>query len=237
MFSRLTLTPPPPALQVVEHDLVAPTRGDDLPVVPAQRPLRPPPILDQPRLADESTSRLSTTSGRRRRAASTATRRGTDRRRGPVTAAPRARSGSRLERGQDRPPLWEARVGVDLEHAQRSIGSRRGTRLSDRFAQACRSRRGRVVEQNALVTGRRTESLDREPERLRREQASAPAAAPGASRIRAGSESASRNTTCSRHVPPCSTSSAEMTTARSVRPRRSRRASSRSISSSRPRWS
>ena len=49
---RLALTPPPPALQIVEHDLVAPAGGDDLPVPAAQRFLGPPPILDQPRLAD-----------------------------------------------------------------------------------------------------------------------------------------------------------------------------------------
>jgi hypothetical protein len=35
----------------VEHDLVSPTRCDDLPIAPAERSIRPPAILDQPRFA------------------------------------------------------------------------------------------------------------------------------------------------------------------------------------------
>jgi len=44
--------PPPPAHEVVKDDFVAPARGDDLPVAPAQGPLGPPPILDEPGLPD-----------------------------------------------------------------------------------------------------------------------------------------------------------------------------------------
>src|SRR5947199_4554266 len=39
------------AFQVVEHDLIASARGDDLPVAPAQRAVGPPAILHQPGLA------------------------------------------------------------------------------------------------------------------------------------------------------------------------------------------
>src|SRR5690348_5136897 len=47
----LPLSPPPPADQIVEHDLVAPASRHDLPVMPAQGRCGPPSVLDQPRLA------------------------------------------------------------------------------------------------------------------------------------------------------------------------------------------
>src|SRR4051794_29180006 len=37
--------------QVAEDDRVAPTRDEHLPVAPAQRGIRPPAVLDEPRLA------------------------------------------------------------------------------------------------------------------------------------------------------------------------------------------
>src|SRR4051794_40546859 len=42
---------PPTLLEVAEHHEVATIDGDELPVAPAQRALRPPAVLDEPRLA------------------------------------------------------------------------------------------------------------------------------------------------------------------------------------------
>src|SRR5437588_392817 len=49
---RLSLSPPPPALQIVEDNLVTSAGGDELPISPSQRTIGPPAVLDQPRLAD-----------------------------------------------------------------------------------------------------------------------------------------------------------------------------------------
>jgi hypothetical protein len=43
------LAPPPPTLEIVEHDLVAPADRDDLPIAPPQRLVGPPAIFDEPR--------------------------------------------------------------------------------------------------------------------------------------------------------------------------------------------
>src|SRR5919197_5770798 len=43
---------PPSVRELAEDDQVAAVDGDDLPVAPAQRPVRPPAVLDQPRFAD-----------------------------------------------------------------------------------------------------------------------------------------------------------------------------------------
>src|SRR4051812_49585466 len=43
---------PAPVRELAEHDEIPPVDGDHLPVAPAQRPLGPPAILDEPRLAD-----------------------------------------------------------------------------------------------------------------------------------------------------------------------------------------
>src|SRR4051795_10742021 len=43
---------PAPVRELAEHDEVAPVDGHHLPVAPAQRPLGPPAILDQPGFAD-----------------------------------------------------------------------------------------------------------------------------------------------------------------------------------------
>jgi hypothetical protein len=51
-FQRLSLSPPPPALEVVKDDLVASACGDDLVVSPANGAIGPPTILHQPGLAD-----------------------------------------------------------------------------------------------------------------------------------------------------------------------------------------
>src|SRR4051794_35395957 len=42
---------PPPVLEIVVDDDVAPARGHHLPVAPAQGLVGPPAVLDQPRLA------------------------------------------------------------------------------------------------------------------------------------------------------------------------------------------
>jgi hypothetical protein len=46
------LPPPPSAVQIVEHDVVAARGGDDLPVAAAQGTIGPPAILDKPGLPD-----------------------------------------------------------------------------------------------------------------------------------------------------------------------------------------
>ena len=143
--SALSLAPPPPAPQVVEHDLVSPAGRDDLPVAPAQRPIRPPAILDQPGLADgvdlATVDRQRAAVRRRPTATRRGHRRGTARPRGlrhaliaRVTLIPRmapAPPGARGSASRDRPP---ARAG--------RIGAGGGTRLADRFSQACRPGRG-----------------------------------------------------------------------------------------------
>src|SRR5437763_10893172 len=46
------LREPAALVEVAEDDDVAPVVRDDLPVAPAQRTVRPPTVLDQPRLAN-----------------------------------------------------------------------------------------------------------------------------------------------------------------------------------------
>ena len=75
---------------------------------------------------------------------------------------------SAFERGQDRPPLRKARLGIHLEHAHRCVGTSHGTGLPDRLAQPGRACSGGVVQQCTLVTRERPETFDREPECLRR---------------------------------------------------------------------
>ena len=48
----LSLSPPPPALEVVKDNLVTAAGRDHLPVATTKRTVRPPSILHQPRLAD-----------------------------------------------------------------------------------------------------------------------------------------------------------------------------------------
>src|SRR4051795_6172101 len=43
---------PAPVRELAEHDEIPPVDGHHLPVAPAQRPLGPPAVLDEPRLAD-----------------------------------------------------------------------------------------------------------------------------------------------------------------------------------------
>src|SRR4051812_50084521 len=43
---------PAPVRELAEHHEIPPVDRDDLPVAPSQRPLGPPAVLDEPRLAD-----------------------------------------------------------------------------------------------------------------------------------------------------------------------------------------
>src|SRR5664279_5312567 len=44
----LTLAPPPPTLEIMEHDVVPSARRHDLPVATSQWTVRPPAVLDEP---------------------------------------------------------------------------------------------------------------------------------------------------------------------------------------------
>src|SRR5215210_1629179 len=64
---RSPLRVPTPPQEIAEDDEVAPVARDDLPVATAQRPLRPPAVLDEPRLAhgldDPAPDRLGPAAG------------------------------------------------------------------------------------------------------------------------------------------------------------------------------
>jgi hypothetical protein len=136
---------------------------------------------------------------------------------------------SRLERGEHHAPLGDARVELE---PSRPAGRRRLRRRLRIWLIASRSRaRGaaaRLVEQRT-ARRRRAEALGGE----RRARSPGRAAAQARERARdasaAGSASASRKVTLLRQLPP-STRRALSVAARSVRPRRSGRASRRSIS-------
>ena len=215
-----SLAEPAPAGEVVEDDEVAPALADELPVAAAQRLLGPPAVLDQPGLAHVldglpvDLERLPAGGGAHPRGA----------RQGEA-----AWRRSRLERGQHHAPLGDARVELQAVDAQGGVGPGGAAHLRDRFAQpraAVLARPGRAAPPARRRAGRSARRRASARSRGR-------AATQGAGRARGASArgwaSASRKVTSRRQLPP-STRRAASVAARSVRPRRSGRASRRSIS-------
>ena len=104
---RSPLRVPPPRQQIAEDHEVAPVGGDHLPVAAAQRRIRPPAILHQPRLAHGVHHAAVDGVGRPPSALSTCTGRGAASRRGPRAAVTdptgQARGAAPAPASRDRP--------------------------------------------------------------------------------------------------------------------------------------